>query len=290
MFIYSCDSILFRGFSVWIRLATGLLLWTVCCVFPKYVEVMFNISLVFAEMLMQCVAFFSVLSTLNVIRSSRFSYTLFLSSHRVLCQVSLDNELLKNPELTTVYLYTDKILVSTRIRLYNGGCSAVTVHGGWFSAASCPIEGTCSFGHEHQLNVENVNVSSSSCIQQLFFFLGTIHLYKDTRGFVLAQRDLALSIGIKNKSLLMSLLYCFACEDLYCFSDNTKLTSKNCPEVILSNITPNPDAWRSSHGMRKQRAAQRCRDNITRCFPEGLPRPICLCPLVCTGDTRCLSD
>lgn len=35
-----------------------------------------------------------------------------------------------------------------------------------------------------------------------FFFLGTIHLYEDTRGFVPLERDLALSIGIKNKSLL----------------------------------------------------------------------------------------
>lgn len=41
----------------------------------------------------------------------------------------------------------------------------------------------------------------------VFFFLGTIHLEEDTGGFVPLERDLALSIGIKNKSLLVSLLH-----------------------------------------------------------------------------------
>lgn len=45
--------------------------------------------------------------------------------------------------------------------------------------------------------------ASGSC----FFFPGTIHLYEDTRGFVPLERDLALSIGIKNKSLLVSPLH-----------------------------------------------------------------------------------
>lgn len=48
------------------------------------------------------------------------------------------------------------------------------------------------------------------CIWQLFLFfsvLGTIYLYEDTRGFVPLERDLALSIGIKNKSLLVLLLH-----------------------------------------------------------------------------------
>lgn len=60
--------------------------------------------------------------------------------------------------------------------------------------------------------------SPARCVQQLLFFfllfLETIQLYEDTRGFVPLERDLALSIGIKNKSLLVSLLH------YYIFPDN----------------------------------------------------------------------
>lgn len=60
---------------------------------------------------------------------------------------------------------------------------------------------------EQQLKAENVNVSSPSlhlaAVFCCFFFLRTIHLYEDTRGFVPLERDLALSIGIKNKSPLV---------------------------------------------------------------------------------------
>ena len=47
----------------------------------------------------------------------------------------------------------------------------------------------------------------SAAVFVFLFFLGTIHLYEDTRGFVALERDLLLSIGIKNKSLLASLLH-----------------------------------------------------------------------------------
>lgn len=47
----------------------------------------------------------------------------------------------------------------------------------------------------------------SAALGSWVFFLGTIHLFEDTIGFVPLERDLALSIGIKNKSLLVSLLH-----------------------------------------------------------------------------------
>lgn len=43
------------------------------------------------------------------------------------------------------------------------------------------------YGRVHQLKAKHVNVSSLCCIRQLFFFLGTIYLYEDTRGFVLLR-------------------------------------------------------------------------------------------------------
>lgn len=100
-------------------------------------------------------------------------------------------------------------------------------------------------GRDEQLNAENVNVSSLHYIWQLFysffffFFLGTIHLYGDSRGFVPLERDLARLLVLNiNLSLCCITLLQFPREAPYHLPNNLHANECRAPSGELRFPAP----------------------------------------------------
>lgn len=136
--------------------------------------------------------------TLILFRSWRYLYAVYL-----LCARS---PLMENVLIPTGSWENDKTLVHAGVEC--GDCFAVAgslVLNSFPSCWSVLERDTCLF--PSLWTRPSVKSRRHKCIlPTAVFFLGTIHFYEDNRGFVPLKRDLALSIGIKNKSLLVLLL------------------------------------------------------------------------------------
>ncbi|TKS82572.1 Thrombospondin type-1 domain-containing protein 7A [Collichthys lucidus] len=169
----------------------------------------------------------------------------------------------------------------------------------WSSSCYPPVKlGNSSISFDQPSELESyVMCSLSLCVEVVPIVLlrGTIHLYKDTRGFVLLERDLALSIGIKNKSLLVSLLhyYIFPARLPIARLANEYGTPRGKRSLLATlNLTQMISV--STMGMRKQSSnIPRCETRLqrsdykmsfSRC-PDG-PRPNAVrpCQLPCKKD------